>query len=316
MTGNGIPQPGGSGGANNHVVVVEFDKADAPDQSEAGNKLNQIANLLYDKDNVDKWFRRLERRMETGGVRLQWTKRLVLESALPAHLHADLDDLFDLTQAGCGQIYYECKTTFLEIHGPRPDRDLDIALTMVMTSDMTPSQAAQRLVKLICKDKKPLENCCCAILVSSRWRKMLPSDVRAHVANFDLKTDYAAAMKVADGVWRSLQEASPQVAVVNDARAGQTPKSDSFESEVAAVSSRGANRSRGRGPRRGRGGNRGGQRNSSSGSGQNQDGPIPPDNCCYLHKRFKKNAYYCQDPDNCPWKNYTNPPNSASAKNN
>ena len=87
------PVASGSGGAvngegeNNEVVVVKYDAEDKPDQGDVAGKLTSIANLPYDADNVDKWVRKLERRMETGGIGTQWTKRLVLESALPAHLH-------------------------------------------------------------------------------------------------------------------------------------------------------------------------------------------------------------------------------------
>ena len=69
-----------NGDDGNVVVVVKFDAEDKPDQGDVGSKLTSIANLSYDADNVDKWVRKLERRMETGGIGAQWTKRLVLES--------------------------------------------------------------------------------------------------------------------------------------------------------------------------------------------------------------------------------------------
>ena len=40
--------------------------------------------------------------LETFGVGAQWTKRLVLESALPAHLHDDLEELFDKEKSEAG----------------------------------------------------------------------------------------------------------------------------------------------------------------------------------------------------------------------
>ena len=87
------------------MVVIDYDREDTPDQGEVGSKLNQIANCPYDADNVNKWLCRLERRMETGGIGGQWTKRLVLESALPAHLHEELDELFDKRKSECGRIF-------------------------------------------------------------------------------------------------------------------------------------------------------------------------------------------------------------------
>ena len=55
--------------------------------------------------------------METHGVLSQWAKRLVLESALPAHLHHDLDEFFMKEKTEAGQIYYDCKTTLIKIYG-------------------------------------------------------------------------------------------------------------------------------------------------------------------------------------------------------
>ena len=69
-------------------------------------------------------------------------------------------------------IYYECKTTLLKIHGPRPDASFKKAQTMVMVG--TPSETAKRLVELICKQPKPLTSCCCGVAVSSLWRDLLP----------------------------------------------------------------------------------------------------------------------------------------------
>ena len=232
--------------------------------------------------------------METGGVGSQWTKRLVLESALPSHLHDDLDDLFDVPKTDCGLIYHECKEQLLELHGPSEDRDLDIALNMVMTSDMAPSQAAKRLVQLICKEKKPLVNCCCARLVSSRWRKMLPPSIRAQVANLSLKTDYATTVKVADNVWKSLQVESHPVAAV-----------EAVDEQVAAVRGAPAGRARGQQRRQRRGGQRGG-RGGAQHQGADQ-GPPAPEGACSMHKRWKKKAYYCLDPSKCPWKDFTAP---------
>ena len=205
---------GASNGGDNEVPPLTYDMDDKPDQPDAPNKLNSIANLPWDSENVDKWVRRLERRMETAGVGLQWTKRLVLELAVPPHVHNDLDDLFDKERLNCGLIYQRCKTLLLELHGPRPERDIELALAMVVPPGQTPLQTAQKLVKLICKDRKPLVNCCCSNLVSTRWRQLIPQQVRTHVAGLGLKTEYTTTMKVADNVWRSLQPGQQQVAAV------------------------------------------------------------------------------------------------------
>ena len=66
-TSGGAGNINGDGGVND-VVVVKYDAEDKPDQGDVAGKLTSIANLPYDADNVDKWVRKLERRMETGGI--------------------------------------------------------------------------------------------------------------------------------------------------------------------------------------------------------------------------------------------------------
>ena len=159
----------------------------------------------------------------------------------------------------------------------------------------------KKLVRLLCKDKGPLANCCCSALVSARWRKLIPQAVKTQVAGLSLKTDFDTTVKVADNVWRSLQPDQQAVAAVQVA-----PPVPEVE-HVAAVGSggRGRGQQRGRGSRQ-RGGGRGGRGGSNSGaqSDSQDSGPPPPDNCCKMHKRHKKKAFYCSDPDNCPWRNY------------
>ena len=58
-------QPSGSGqgelnGGNTARVVVEYDGEDKPDAGGVSGKLNSIAQLACDADNIDKWLRRLE----------------------------------------------------------------------------------------------------------------------------------------------------------------------------------------------------------------------------------------------------------------
>ena len=85
--------------------------------------------------------------METHGVGSQWTKRLCLESALPPNLAGDLNSLFDKRKVAAGDnIYFECKTLLLRIHGAQPDDDFKLALNLQMIGK--PSQTAQKMVAL------------------------------------------------------------------------------------------------------------------------------------------------------------------------
>ena len=90
-----IPKPSGSGGAsggggpsgNGQVVeVVSYDVEDKQDHADVHGKLTSIAQLPYDADNVDKWVRRLERRMKTAGIGTQWSKRLVKQLFPPTFM--------------------------------------------------------------------------------------------------------------------------------------------------------------------------------------------------------------------------------------
>ena len=106
-----------------------------------------------------------------------------------------------------------------------------------------------------------MKDCSCPIFVAARWKKMLPDMVKAAVATFDFRTETQRALKTADEVWQSLQDAGIRIAVVTSTNHA-TGKSDTDASngsgataggDVAAMTSGGG---RGRGGR-GRSGRRG-----------------------------------------------------------
>ena len=202
----------------------------------------------------------------------------------------------------------------LSIHGASPERDFDMAMDMVITGK--PSQIARKLVKLICKDKKPLVNCCCATAVSSRWKKLIPKVVKTSVASLDFKSQFDQVLRVADDVWEANQE-SHSVAAMSIMRPVGTPAgaarnppaadmSGSDAADVAAVSQRG--RGQGRGRRRGgqgQGQGRGGGRpNQAKSAGEE----VPPSNCCKMHLKHGKNAFYCTNEKKCPWRDFKKKP--------
>ena len=316
MSKSGQPKPSGSGAPNGGdivVVPIEYDIEDKEDQPEAAGRLGQIAAVPWDGQakHLRKWVKKLEIRMETQGVGRQWTKRLVLEQALPPNISPSLDEFFDKRKTGAGNIYYDAKRLLLKLHGPRPDADFKVALSMVMTG--APSEAAKELVKRICKKSNPLQDCCCATAVGSLWRDLLPKDVRTAVANMDIQTDFQATIDYADEVWHSLQR--PQVSAATlrarAAIAAVEPAAAAAADEPPAVAAVNQQRGRGRGRRRGRGqdGRGGGHR---QGAPANASDETPPADCCKMHKIHKKNAYYCsKDPSEkppCPWKLFVKPP--------
>ena len=180
----------------------------------------------------------------------------------------------------------------------------------------TPSQAAKTLVGLICRQKEPLKNCCCNVQVSSFWRDLLPTAVRAAVASYNLATDFQATLDEADNVWHAIKRPAQVSAIKKSAeqRAGSAnaasnadnaSASNEADGTAAAVtSSRRTNQQNQRGQGRGGRRRRGGQ------------GPVPatstdetpPENCCSMHKTHGKNAFYCAKPSKCPWKSFCKPP--------
>ena len=270
-------------------------------------QITQIAKIEYDGTNLERWLRKLEIRMETHGVGSQWTKRLCLESALPPNLAGDLNSLFDKRKVAAGDnIYYECKTLLLRIHGAQPDDDFKLALNLQMIGK--PSQTAQKMVALVCKQDPPMQSCCCATAVSTIWRALLPTEVQQAIATMDLKTEYSAVLNTADAVWRTLQAPKEPITKI----AAVTSDVEAEPAEVAALKQKGAARGRGvpwrRGGRgqipatRGRGGLRPPpQRRPTA----HPDGP--PENACTIHWNYGKSAFFCLDSTNCPWRSFITP---------
>ena len=256
IEGSGSSEEGGGSG-NESVAMVDFDAENKDDAAEVAGKLYQI-KLTYDDKYVLRWINRLEIQMETYGVASQWSKRIVLENNLPPKVENELNDLFQKRKTVAGaSIYLECKTLLLKKHGKKPEDDVKKAMKLVMTD--TPSEAADKLVDLICDKPKPLVDCCCSKVVSTIWRDMLPPTVRAQVAAMDLKANYQGTVDHADTVFMSLRDAPSAGGV---AAVSKKP-AQGEEEEVAAIG-----RGRGRGGSRGRG--RGQGQNTQNGQNQSR----------------------------------------------
>ena len=117
-----------------------------------------------------------------------------------------------------------------------------------------------------------------------------------------LKKEYESILQLADDTYATLGGAVAAVDV---------------QQEVAAV---GRGRSRGRGRFRGRA-RGGGSRGATQGARQNDQGSQggrandpadrhadgPPENSCRLHWRYGRGAYWCLEPERCPWAQQTTP---------
>ena len=194
------------------IMAEDFDVENGADPTDMVGKLHQIT-LEYDPGEVLSWINRLEIKMESYGIKAQWSKRIVLEANLPRLIQKDLSELLNKRKTAAGDsIYKECKTMLLALHGPKGDEDFQLAMDLVMTG--TPSQAAKQLVQLIC-DKENMENCCCSMAVSCKWRSMLPTQVKAQVATLPMKTkaEFKAIIAAADLIFNSLKQTNPTAAI-------------------------------------------------------------------------------------------------------
>ena len=286
----------------------KFEDVDDPDQEDYYKRLN--IKLKWDQD-VNFWFNSIEASMKKAGVNSQWTKREELMQLLPEHVMAEVKYLFCLSQDEAGEFpYRDIKHDVIRIFGPKPQDSMDKALSRIMVG--RPSQLAKQLIDDICKCKPVLSNKCCQNVVFGLWRRSLNTPVRNAIAGkvFDQNT-YKDVLAYADEVYNSNKFDNPSRASV----AAVSAEAPSEEATIAAVS-------RGQGQSRGQSGGRGGRGRGGRGGGQSsQSGPPkpagavkgpkhpdnPPSGVCQTHHSFGKTAWWCQNPNSCPWKNYTAP---------
>ena len=287
--------------------MVNYDSADGTDATDAADKAQQI-KVNFDRSDVRFWVRSFEVRMEFAGVKSQWLKRLCLQNAIPADVMNCMKDLLVKTKSEVGEnelIYKSCKDRLIKCHGPNPEDDFQKAQTLTFTGK--PSDAAKRIVELVCQKNPPLANCCCATAVGKLWRDMLPPLVRAAVAGADLKTEWTATLDRADAVYAGQTDSANHVAAVTvqPATPAATPLPPQ-ENETASVTqlaeqlaafTKKFNNIRGK-SQRGRGAARGRTANAAS----QKEKALP--NACWNHKRHGKQAFFCAAEDTCPWKEF------------
>ena len=315
LADNGGPSTSGSSGDDPPptpppaMAYSEEDKADPTDV----NKLVDGIKVPYDVKDPVYWFRRLEIRMQTVGIGSQFWKRVALEQNLPPELCACIKEYLILEQSAAKTVYSDCKKTILEIYGPKPEANFATAQGIMMTG--TPSEAGKRIRELICQKNPPLTDCCCAAAVGKLWRDVLPPPVRNQVANFDIKTQFKAAMDHADKVYHSAKMASGAGALVNQMAALSLDETlPALQQDVAAFKASKKSQQRGQAAQ---------SRPSSTGQRRpkldvnNRDtwgkpdkdwaGQTPPRSVCFQHYRFGKRAHFCRLNETCPWRDITAP---------
>ena len=268
------------------------------------------------------YFNQVEIKMQSCGVKKNYTKFQVLTGALPAHVIEQVKPLLRKQQTDFPQndAYKQLKSTILRIFGPKPCANIERALTRVLTGP--PSSLARALADDICK--KQLDCECCPAIVEALWKRQLSSQVKAGIAHTTLSKDtFEDVLQLADNIWETQPGAAASVAaIVGDQSANPLDETQpGLQYPVPSVSaiSRGRGRGgRGRGRARGSRGN--GQSRPSSSGTQSQAtgsarfrGPKHPDlpagdwKGCGLHFRWGRQAHFCSEPATCPWKDIFTP---------
>ena len=322
--------------ADNMPPIVSFESEDGADEAGAHKEAcSRVEKVNWDKNDLLFTFSQIERKMAAAGVKKNFTKFQVLSEILPKEVADEVKPLLRKDEADFPDknAYKQLKDGVLRIFGPRPEDPIERALGRVMSGK--PSQLARALVDDICKAEFDCR--CCPAVVSTLWKRHLPSNVRAGIASSVLdKNSFDMVVKLADDIhasnapWPSISAVrAVPVAIDETQPALQYP----VDLEVNAIRNgrggRGGRGNRGgRGGRggRGRGGGRGGQNGQNqSNSGQSnqsnqssQSGGARPrgtrhpdlpegDGFCNMHFRWGRGAFFCSDPGSCPWKNVFTP---------
>ena len=257
-----------------------FADENGPDPADVHTKAATI-RVPYDKNDPIYWFRRLEIQMRIRKIQSQFWKRIVLESNLPPELNETIKDLLikEEDDIEAGTIYRDCKARILKIFGPKPEQDVTLALSLVMTG--LPSQAAKRIRELICTAPKFADCRCCPAVVGKLWRDLLPQAVRYAVANYNLATDFDQAMDHADNVYYAQKADVKEVSAV---KLDKPPDEAGPEDDVFDINDR-----------------------QTWGRYHSDFKRRPPNKICFQHYRWGKQARFCRALGECPWESYTAP---------
>ena len=301
--------------------MADFEDIDMPEAQETLGKLAAI-KVPWNRSDVRYWFFEIENQMELINIQSQWVKRCILANNLPEIVKDEVKELLKkpkskLISAHDKMIYKALKSKVLKLFGKKEGDNYDLASQLMLTGK--PSALAKKLTELLCECDPPLQ-CCATETVAALWRKRLPAQIRARIAGMSLKSDYDAVLTLADDVYASMNP-EQQVAAVTTSAAATTPGEAEDVAAVRGQSSGNRGRGRwngGRGAGRGRGQSRGGgggqQRAQGDRGERHQDGP--PEASCLMHWRWGRSAYYCTDPDQCPWRDECRPPKDKKKKQN
>ena len=262
--------------------IVDFEDENGVDDPAAlQNACRNLERFTWDQSDIKFTFQKMEIKMAAVGVKKQYTKFQVLSTVIPKVVEDEVKPILTKkeTEFPNADAYRVLKKRILEIFGPRLEESISRALGRVLVGQ--PSQLARALVNDICKEDELCK--CCAAVISTLWKRQLPSNVNSGIARYPFnKENLDEILKLADDIYSSNQPkaslAAYTVAAVADATHSVLDETQPglpypVVQEVSAVRGfRGGGRGgRGwRGGRNNRGNNRGGQnQQQSSGASAN-----------------------------------------------
>ena len=316
--------------------MTNYEDENGTDVGEALSKaINALNNFKFQTDDLDFYFNQVEIKMQSSGVKKNFTKFQVLASIIPPEVQNQVKPLLRKKEADLNaEGYKKLKDEIIRIFGPKQDAAFKRAMSRVLTDK--PSTLARELVDDMCE--KELDGCCCHKWIVGQWKKHLPLSVRQSIANMKLTKDtFNDVLQHADEVFEESTPSGASVAATTWSAEDPTPVDLNMAygslptpEEVAALRAGGRGgpgrgyRGGQRGGRGGRGGGgsqqaskpngQGGQGGQSSSKDARQRWPNakrsadqPPIQSCRKHWVFGKNAHWCEEPGSCPWRNFFTP---------
>ena len=290
---------------------VIFEEENGQDEDKALlEACRHLEKFHWDKNDLPFTLNQIERKMKAVGVKNQYTKFQALASVLPKDVQDEVKHLLRLGEEEFpnNDSYKQLKHEIKRIFGQKPEAAVERALGRVLTSK--PSVLARGLVNDICK--KQLDCECCPAVISTLWKRHLPSNVKDGIAHCEFTEDsFNATVDLADKIFDN-NKPSHAVAAVTVAQASldeTQPAIPYAQPEVAAIRGRG----RGRGGRgRGSAPQSGSASQANGGGAGGVDKPkhkgtrhpdLPPINGCAMHFKWGRGAYFCSEPATCTWRN-------------
>ena len=290
----GVPVSVSENAAEN-AVMVNYDQEDGVDEANAmQSAVAAVKHIKWDQNDLPFFFKQVEIKMKSNGVKKNFTKLEVLTTILPPRVTDEIKPILrkEENEFPNKDAYHQAKKLVMRVFTPPKSSAFERAMGRVLSG--LPSQLARAIMNDLCDHQ--LQGCCCHKWVLGVWLRQMPSAVKQAVAHHDFNSDtYQEVLQLADSVYSStrpnatvaaIATPAPQVAAVGSDETfhqgwlDATPEQlESFPPEVAAIykvmkSFQGRGRGRGgRGSGRGgRGGPRGGARGGAAAGGGSSSG--------------------------------------------